>query len=43
MKKKLYDDGCTVNKFKVKFHNHIKEERLTSEQIYNCDETGLNF
>ena len=41
--KKLSADTCSVNKFKVKFHSHIEEEGLTGEQIYNCDETGLNF
>lgn len=29
--------------FKLKFQALIEEEGLSGEQIYNCDETGLNF
>ena len=40
---RLSTDACSVNKVKVKFHNHTKEEGLTGEQIYKGDGTGHNF
>lgn len=33
----------TVNAFKVKLQQIIDENNLTREQVYNADETGLNF
>ncbi len=30
-------------KFKCKFHGITDRRGLTAEQVYNCDETGLNF
>lgn len=33
----------TVNAFKVKFQRMIDEHSLTRDQVYNADETGLNY
>lgn len=33
----------TVNAFKVKFQKMIDENHLTRDQVYNADETGLNY
>lgn len=33
----------TVNAFKEKFQQMIDEEGLTRDQVYNADETGLNY
>lgn len=40
---KLSADSDNVSDFKVKFHDFIEKEGLSGDQIYNCDETGLNF
>lgn len=32
-----------LQKFKLKFHAIMQTRGLTAEQVYNCDETGLNF
>lgn len=40
---KLSADPSTVGEFTIKFHELIEKEGLTGEQIYNCDETGLNY
>lgn len=32
-----------VVKFGVKFQKFIKENNLHEDQLFNCDETGLNF
>lgn len=33
----------TVNAFKIKFQKMIGENGFTREQVYNADETGLNY
>lgn len=40
---KLSGNDESVLKFKDSFHKFIESEGLTGDQIYNCDETGLNF
>lgn len=40
---KLSADSEAVVQFCEKFKNLVKSENLTLDQIYNCDETGLNF
>lgn len=32
-----------VDEFKKTFHQMIDTEKLSGDQIYNCDETGLNY
>lgn len=40
---KLSGDSGAVSDFIEKFKQIITKENLSAEQIYNCDETGLNF
>lgn len=40
---KLSADSTEMEFFKGKFLDMVKKEGLTPEQVYNCDETGLNF
>lgn len=40
---KLSADSEVVGGFCEKFQQIVKIENLTLDQIYNCDETGLNF
>lgn len=40
---KLSGDMASVRIFKDNFQKLIESEGLTGDQIYNCDETGLNF
>lgn len=40
---KLSADCDEVVKFKESFKNLIAKENLKMEQLFNCDETGLNF
>lgn len=40
---KLSADSEIVAKFCEKFQNIIQQENLTLDQVYNCDETGLNY
>lgn len=40
---KLSGDPNSVGEFKIKFQELIEKEGLTGDQIYNCDETGLNY
>lgn len=39
---KLPADSEVIRKFWEKFQKIIEEENFTLDQIYNCDETGLN-
>ncbi|GBN96260.1 hypothetical protein AVEN_15508-1 [Araneus ventricosus] len=32
-----------ANEFRSELNNLMVKENLTEEQLYNCDETGLNF
>lgn len=40
---KLSADTDNVRQFKIKLHELIDREGLSGDQIYNADETGLNF
>lgn len=40
---KLSADPNSVGEFKIKFQELIEKEGLTGDQIYNCDESGLNY
>lgn len=40
---KLSSNVQEMEQFKKKFQEFIKLESLTGDQIFNCDETGLNF
>lgn len=40
---KLSADFCVTDKFIEEFNQFIKDNSLTSDQIYNCDESGLNY
>lgn len=40
---KLSADPNNVSDFKTKLHEFIEKEGLSGDQIYNADETGLNF
>lgn len=40
---KLSADFEAANSFRNDLNDLIKSENLTNEQLYNCDETGLNF
>lgn len=40
---RLSADEASVTDFKSDFQNVIDKEGLSGEQLYNCDETGLNF
>lgn len=41
--KKRSSCADAAEKFVTWFENYIKEENLSKDQIFNCDETGLNF
>lgn len=36
-------DASAVQRFEQKLDKIIKENQLSSQQLYNCDETGLNY
>lgn len=36
-------DASAVQSFVQKLDKIIKENQLSSQQLYNCDETGLNY
>ena len=38
---KLTADATGINPFKWKLQEVMEKERLTLEQLYNCDKTGL--
>lgn len=40
---KLSADESLVESFKKNFRKIMEEENYTPDQLYNCDETGLNF
>ena len=40
---KLSADSTTPDPFKQTLTGYIEAERLTLDQVYNCDETGLYF
>ncbi len=40
---KLSDDSEAVVQFCKKLQEVVKKEKLTNDQLYNCDETGLNL
>ncbi len=40
---KLSADSEAVVQFFKKFQEVVKNEKLTNDQLYNCDETGLNL
>lgn len=40
---KLSADSEAVVKFKEDFHKFIKENNISRDQLFNADETGLNF
>ncbi|XP_023225692.1 tigger transposable element-derived protein 2-like [Centruroides sculpturatus] len=40
---KLSGDTEGMSQFKENFQKFIEAEGLTGEQLYNCDETGLNY
>lgn len=40
---KLSANSADVVQFQAELENVILQERLTSDQLFNCDETGLNF
>lgn len=40
---KLSADFEAANEFRTELNNLMVNENLTEEQLYNCDETGLNF
>lgn len=40
---KLSGDNEQAEQFKVSFRKLVKEKNFTLHQIFNCDETGLNF
>ncbi|XP_024875302.1 jerky protein homolog-like [Temnothorax curvispinosus] len=40
---KLSANEGEMNKFKEEFQKLVAEEGYTKDQIYNCDETGLNY
>lgn len=40
---KLSADSEAVTVIEEKINNIIKEENLSLDQLYNCDETGLNY
>lgn len=40
---KLSADPNSVGELKTKFQELIEKEGITGDQIYNCDETGLNY
>lgn len=40
---KLSAKNEDVMAFKEKFHKLIEKEKLSGDQIYNCDESGLNY
>ena len=42
-REKLSADPAEVKRFQEKFFKIVEEEELTPDQIYNCDETGLNY
>lgn len=42
-REKLSADTEDADVFRTDIHCLIKRENLTDDQIYNCDETGLNF
>lgn len=41
MFKKLVEEAD--EQFRMKFENLLKEHKLTPDEFYNIDETGLNF
>ncbi|CAG9838265.1 unnamed protein product [Diabrotica balteata] len=41
--KKVSADSSEIEPFNLKLRDLILEHGLTSDQIFNCDETGLNF
>ncbi|GBL73753.1 Jerky -like [Araneus ventricosus] len=42
-REKLSADFEAANEFRTELNNLMVKENLTEEQLYNCDETGLNF
>lgn len=40
---KLSADVSSIEKFKQDFKKQIEDSRYTYDQIYNCDESGLNY
>ena len=40
---KLSADECLMDQFKEEFNKFVANEGYTRDQIYNCDETGLNL
>ncbi|XP_012221253.2 jerky protein homolog-like [Linepithema humile] len=40
---KLSADGSGMNQFREEFNKLVTEEGYTRDQIYNCDETGVNY
>lgn len=40
---KLSADENAVEEFKTFLHNLLDKEGITGDQLYNCDESGLNF
>lgn len=40
---KLSADVTCIEKFKADFEKEIREKGYTLDQVYNCDETGLNY
>lgn len=40
---KLSSDVIGMKEFREKFQNLVDSESLTGDQIFNCDETGLNY
>ena len=41
--KKLSSNFEEIEAFKKRFQEFIETESLTDDQIFNCDESGLNF